>query len=220
MLRLLLRQFEPDSGRLLINAEPLCDMRLQALRMGLAWVPQEPFLFSASIAENIALGNPQASPAQIEQAARMAAVHDDIRRLPHGYATEVGERGVTLSGGQRQRVAIARALLQMSGQNAGQTAADEIGAQILLLDDALSAVDTGTETQILEQLRQLGQQRPECSAIIVSHRLSAVMDADQIVVLRQGVITEQGRHDELLELGGWYAAQWRYQQLEASIDAQ
>jgi ATP-binding cassette subfamily B protein/ATP-binding cassette subfamily C protein/ATP-binding cassette subfamily B multidrug efflux pump len=220
LLRLLLRQFEPDSGRLLINAEPLCDLRLQALRMGLAWVPQEPFLFSASIAENIALGNPQASPAQIEQAARMAAVHDDIRRLPQGYATEVGERGVTLSGGQRQRVAIARALLQMSGQHAGQASTNEIGAQILLLDDALSAVDTGTETLILEQLRQLRQKRPECSAIIVSHRLSAVMDADQIVVLRQGVITEQGRHDELLELGGWYAAQWRYQQLEASIDAQ
>ena len=220
LLRLLLRQFEPDAGRLLINAEPLCDMRLQALRMGLAWVPQEPFLFSSSIAENIALGNPQASQEQIEQAARMAAVHDDIRRLPHGYATEVGERGVTLSGGQRQRVAIARALLQMSGQNAGQASTNEIGAQILLLDDALSAVDTGTETLILEQLRQLRQQRPECSAIIVSHRLSAVMDADQIVVLRQGVITEQGRHDELLELGGWYAAQWRYQQLEASIDAQ
>jgi len=205
LTRLLLRQFEPDAGSITLADQALPGYRLQALRENMAWVPQEPFLFSASIAENIALGKPGASRAEIEQAAMLAAVHDDIRRLPKGYDTTVGERGVTLSGGQRQRVAIARALLT--------------DAPLLLLDDALSAVDTGTETQILEHLRELRQQHPERSALIVSHRLSAVMDADHIVVLRSGAITEQGSHEALLALGGWYASQWRYQQLEASLDA-
>ena len=205
LTRLLLRQFEPDAGSITLAGQALPGYRLQALRENMAWVPQEPFLFSASIAENIALGKPGASRAEIEQAAMLAAVHDDIRRLPKGYDTTVGERGVTLSGGQRQRVAIARALLT--------------DAPLLLLDDALSAVDTGTETQILEHLRELRQQHPERSALIVSHRLSAVMDADHIVVLRSGAITEQGSHEALLALGGWYASQWRYQQLEASLDA-
>ena len=205
VLRLLLRQFEPDQGQVLIDGRPLTEFRLASLRQAIAWVPQEPFLFSASVADNIALAKPDASRAQIEQAARMAAVHDDVLRLPQAYDTEVGERGVTLSGGQRQRVAIARALLS--------------DAPILLLDDALSAVDTGTETQILDHLRTLRAKRPERSVIIVSHRLSAVMEADHIAVLRQGRITEQGSHDELLERQGWYAQQWRYQQLEASIEA-
>ncbi len=207
LLQLLLRQFEPTAGSIQIGQRLLPDLSLQALRQGLAWVPQEPFLFSATIAENIALAKPNASGREIEAAARMAAVHEDILRLPAGYATEIGERGVTLSGGQRQRVAIARALLS--------------DAPLLLLDDALSAVDTGTETQILAHLRELRRERPERSSLIVSHRLSAVMDADHIIVIQHGRITEQGSHAELLEIeGGWYASQWRYQQLEASIDAE
>ncbi|MBB4845249.1 ATP-binding cassette subfamily B protein/ATP-binding cassette subfamily C protein/ATP-binding cassette subfamily B multidrug efflux pump [Paucibacter oligotrophus] len=209
LLNLLLRQFEASQGRIAVSAggqsHDLAEISLQSLRAAIAWVPQEPFLFSASIAENIALTRPGATRAEVEQAARMAAVHEDIARLPQGYETEVGERGVTLSGGQRQRVAIARALLSE--------------APILLLDDALSAVDTGTETQILDHLRELRQARPERSVIIVSHRLSAVMEADQIAVLRKGRISEQGSHAQLLEAGAWYASQWRYQQLEASLDA-
>ncbi len=141
-------------------------------------MPQESFLFSATIAENIALARPDASRAEIEGAARMAAIHDDILRFPYGYDTPVGEKGITLSGGQRQRVAIARALL-----------ADN---PLLLLDDALSAVDTGTETRILEHLAELRRARPERAAIIASHRLSAVVEADHIVVLRDGRIIEAG----------------------------
>jgi ATP-binding cassette subfamily B protein/ATP-binding cassette subfamily C protein/ATP-binding cassette subfamily B multidrug efflux pump len=202
LLRLLLRQYAPRTGELRWGAHPLPAYRLDALRAAIAWVPQESFLFSASIAENIALARPEATQEEIEQAARLAAMHDDIMRFPQGYNTPVGERGVTLSGGQRQRVAIARALLA--------------GSQMLLLDDALSAVDTGTEVRILQHLRDVRTAR---TAIIVSHRLSAVADADHIIVLKQGRIVESGRHDELLERGGWYAHQWRYQQLEASLDA-
>jgi ATP-binding cassette subfamily B multidrug efflux pump len=228
-IKLLLRQWTAPQGQITWGERPLADYTLAALRQGMAWVPQEPFLFSATVAENIALARPDATRAQIEAAARDAAVHDDINRLPQGYDTPVGERGVTLSGGQRQRVAIARALL-----------AD---APLLLLDDALSAVDTGTAARILATLRQ---QRSARSVIIVSHRLATVMDADQIVVMRHGRITEQGTHAALTGLPAaatahghdahhgqhgqhghhgqhahhahWYATQWRVQQLEASLE--
>ncbi|AXE34892.1 ABC transporter ATP-binding protein [Chromobacterium phragmitis] len=201
LLKLLMRQYPLQQGAIRWSGADIADYRLQTLRGAISWVPQEAFLFSASIAENIALARPDASQADIERVARLAAVHEDILRLPQGYDTPVGEKGVALSGGQRQRVAIARALL-----------AD---APLLLLDDALSAVDTQTESQILRHLREARRGR---SVIIVSHRLSAVADADHIVALHHGRIAEQGSHDALLRLDGWYAGQWRYQQLEASLD--
>ncbi|MES2321061.1 MAG: ABC transporter transmembrane domain-containing protein [Pseudomonadota bacterium] len=205
LLRVLLRQVTPQHGQVRWGGQLLSDYKLATLRDAISWVPQESFLFSATIADNVALARPGATRAQVERAADMAAIHHDILRFPQGYETHVGERGITLSGGQRQRVAIARSLL-----------AD---ATLLLLDDALSAVDTGTETRILEHLEELRRERVQRSAIIASHRLSAVVNADLIVVLRDGRVTESGSHDELLLLDGWYASQWRYQQLEASLDA-
>jgi ATP-binding cassette subfamily B protein/ATP-binding cassette subfamily C protein/ATP-binding cassette subfamily B multidrug efflux pump len=202
LLKLLLRHHAPQTGRLSWNDIDLQDYALGTLRGAIAWVPQEAFLFSASVADNIALSRPGATRGQVEQAAKLATVHDDILRLPQGYDTPVGERGVTLSGGQRQRVAIARALL-----------AD---APLLLLDDALSAVDTDTEARILAHLRV---EREGRTVIIVSHRLSAVVDADHTLVLREGHVAEQGPHAALLARDGWYARQWRYQQLQASLDA-
>jgi ATP-binding cassette subfamily B multidrug efflux pump len=201
LLKLLLRHWTPQSGSLTWSGVALADYSLAALRAAVAWVPQEPFLFSTTLAENIALARPQATRAEVEAVARLAAVHDDIVGLPQGYDTPVGERGVTLSGGQRQRVAIARALL-----------AD---APLLLLDEALSAVDSHTENRILAALRLARYGR---SVVIASHRLSTVQDADQILVLRHGRVAERGDHAALLAAGGWYATQWRVQQLEASIE--
>ncbi|CAM2854867.1 ABC transporter ATP-binding protein [Janthinobacterium lividum] len=205
LLRVLLRQVTPQSGTATWSGQPLDAYTLHALRAAISWVPQESFLFSATIADNIALARPGATREEVERAAQLADIHADILQFPDGYATHVGEKGITLSGGQRQRVAIARALLADNG--------------LLLLDDALSAVDTGTETRILQHLEELRRKRPERSAIIASHRLSAVVNADLILVLRDGHVTETGNHDALMQRDGWYASQWRYQQLEASLDA-
>ncbi len=205
LVRLVLRQYAATQGQITWGAHALADYTLDTLHQAMSWVPQEPFLFSASVAENIGLARAGATRDEIETAARLACIDDDIRRMPQAYDTPVGEKGISLSGGQRQRVAIARALLA--------------NAPLLLLDDALSAVDTQTETSILQHLQALRKNSPSKTTLIVSHRLSAVMDADHIIVLKDGCIFEQGKHADLIAQDGWYASQWRYQQLQASLDA-
>lgn len=199
LLKLLMRLANPTSGELTMDAVPIEQLALGDLRGQFAYVPQEPFLFSTTIAANIALGRPDASQEEIERVARIACVHDDICRFPKGYETEVGEKGVTLSGGQKQRLSIARALL--------------LAAPILVLDDALSAVDAHTEQQILQALKAHRR-----TLILVSHRMTAVEQADEILVLEQGHISERGRHGILMAHNGWYADMVRYQRLEQDVE--
>jgi ATP-binding cassette subfamily B multidrug efflux pump len=201
LLSLIQRQFDIDDGHISYHGLPLTQIKLDEWRSRLSVVSQTPFLFSDSVANNIALGNPAASQEQIEQAARLASVHEDILRLPQGYETEVGERGVMLSGGQKQRISIARALL--------------LEAEILILDDALSAVDGRTEHQILHNLRSWGQNR---TVIISAHRLSALTEASEILVMQHGSVVQRGQHVQLAGEPGWYRDMYRYQQLEAALD--
>lgn len=199
LLKLLMRLANPSVGQLTMGSVPIELLALGELRRQFAYVPQEPFLFSTTIAANIALGRPDASQEEIERVARIACVHDDIVRFPKGYETEVGEKGVTLSGGQKQRLAIARALL--------------LEAPILVLDDALSAVDAHTEQQILHALKAHRR-----TLILVSHRMTAVEQADEILVLDQGHVSERGRHGALMAHNGWYADMVRYQRLEQDVE--
>ncbi|MEI9533945.1 SmdA family multidrug ABC transporter permease/ATP-binding protein [Moellerella wisconsensis] len=201
LIALLQRQFDLSEGSILFQSIDLREIKLDNWRARLAVVNQNPFLFSASIAENIALGKPEATEDEIIIAARLANVHDDIMRLPEGYHTQVGERGVMLSGGQKQRISIARALL--------------LDAEILVLDDALSAVDGQTEYQILQNLTQW---RTDRTLIISAHRLSALTEADNILVLSQGAIAAQGTHTQLISSMGWYKDMYHYQQIEAELD--
>ncbi|EMT6383614.1 SmdA family multidrug ABC transporter permease/ATP-binding protein [Providencia rettgeri] len=201
LLTLLQRQFDITEGVIFYQGLPLPEIRLDEWRARLSIVNQSPFLFSDTVAGNIALGRPDATQEEIEQAARIACVHDDILRLPEGYSTQVGERGVMLSGGQKQRISIARAILQ--------------NAEILVLDDALSAVDGQTEFTILQNLSHWRQDR---TMIISAHRLSALVEADNILVLSQGAIVSRGRHDALIEQSGWYKDMYQYQQIEAALD--
>lgn len=200
-LRLLLREFDLNDGDLQLGGTSVYDVTLQSLRSKIGYVPQDHFLFSSTIVENIALGKQEASLEEIHNAAGIADIHEDILSFPEGYNTLVGDRGVTLSGGQKQRISIARALL--------------LEPEILILDDSLSAVDAKTEKSILESLRN---KRAQKTTFISSHRLSAVEEADLIIVLKDGQISEQGCHSELMSLNGWYAATYRRQQLESLLE--
>lgn len=201
VLSLIQRHFDVTEGDIRFQDLLLTELQLDSWRSRLAVVNQTPFLFSDTVGSNIALGKPGATQEEIEHVARLASVHEDILRLPQGYDTEVGERGVMLSGGQKQRISIARALL--------------LDAEILILDDALSAVDGRTEHQILHNLRQWGEGR---TVIISAHRLSALTEASEIIVMQHGHIAQRGEHDQLATQSGWYRDMYRYQQLEAALN--
>lgn len=202
LVNLIPRVIDAAEDSVLIDGVPVRNYPLRQLREAIGYVPQETFLFSNSLAKNIAFGRDEAAPAQIELAADVAGLTSDVRDFPEQFETLVGERGITLSGGQKQRTAIARAIVREP--------------RILILDDALSSVDTYTEERILKQLRGIMRER---TSIIVSHRVSTVRDADLICVLDDGHIIERGTHAELLALGGEYAALYERQLLEEELAA-
>ncbi|HEU0079729.1 MAG TPA: ABC transporter ATP-binding protein, partial [Longimicrobiaceae bacterium] len=202
---LLARLYDPTEGEVLIDGVPVRRWPLGRLRAALGVVPQDAFLFSATLRENLALGFDEPDPAREEEriraAARVAQLDETINGFPGGYDTLLGERGINLSGGQKQRATLARAIAR--------------DPEILVLDDALSAVDTHTETEILQGLREVLAGR---TSVIVSHRVTAVMNADRIVVLDDGRVAEVGTHAELLRAGGTYAALQRRQLLAENLD--
>jgi ATP-binding cassette subfamily B protein len=194
LVSLVPRFYDPWSGRVLVDGQDVREVRLKSLRQHVALVLQEPFLFPMSIGANIGYGRSGANPAEVEAAARAARAHEFIARLPQGYNTVVGERGVTLSGGERQRVAVARALLK--------------NAPILILDEPTSALDVETEQALMEALARLMQDR---TTLLIAHRLSTVRRADRILMLEAGRLAESGTHDQLLALNGIYARWYRLQ---------
>jgi ATP-binding cassette subfamily B protein len=192
--RLLFRFYEVGGGSIRIDGHDVRDLTQASLRAAIGVVPQDTVLFNDSIRYNIGYGRPGASDVEIEQAARLAQIHDFVLRLPEGYDTRVGERGLKLSGGEKQRVAIARTILK--------------NPRLLILDEATSALDTATEQDIGAALRQVARNR---TTLVIAHRLSTVIDADEILVLREGVIAERGTHAALLARGGVYAEMWAAQ---------
>ncbi|MDX1583403.1 MAG: ABC transporter ATP-binding protein, partial [Thermoanaerobaculia bacterium] len=201
LLSVILRIYEPPPQTVLIRGVPLERIPTPELRTMVAAVPQETFLFSETIAENIRFGRSSASDEDVMEVTALAGLGDDIAGFAKGIETMVGERGITLSGGQKQRTAIARAIVR--------------DPEILILDDSLSAVDTQTEERILQSLSELREGR---TVLIVAHRVSSVKDADQILVLEEGQIVERGTHGELLASGGFYADLYRMQTLESEIE--
>ncbi|HKG21523.1 MAG TPA: ABC transporter ATP-binding protein [Blastocatellia bacterium] len=202
LMNLVPRLLDAPPGQVLIDGRPIREIPLEVLRSSIGYVPQETFLFSETVGQNIAFGVEAASTEEIKRAATEAGIADDIEEFPKGYDTLVGERGITLSGGQKQRAAIARALIRRP--------------KILILDDALSSVDTYTEEKILNYLRRIMRGR---TSLIVSHRVSTVKDADLIIVLEDGRIAERGTHDELITRGGLYAELYEKQLLEEELAA-
>ena len=192
--RLLFRFYDVTGGRVLVDGQDVRGLTQHSLRAAIGVVPQDTVLFNDTIRYNIAYGRPGASDAEIENAARLAQVHDFVTRLPDGYATRVGERGLKLSGGEKQRVAIARTILK--------------DPRLLILDEATSALDTRTEQEIQAALRDVARNR---TTLVIAHRLSTVVEADEIIVLQEGAIAERGSHGALIAAGGLYADMWRRQ---------
>ncbi len=197
IIQLLLREFDDYDGVITLNGHDIREIPLNVLLRQISYVPQNNYLFSTSIQRNISFAEAGAEQDQVIEAAKKSDLHSDILQMPRSYQTLVGENGVSLSGGQKQRMAIARALLKHS--------------QILIMDDALSAVDAKTETAILKSLKK---ERQGKTTLIAAHRLTSVMNADLILVLKDGKIVERGNHEQLLAADGWYAEMWRRQELE------
>ncbi|WEV70302.1 ABC transporter transmembrane domain-containing protein [Lactobacillus sp. ESL0785] len=200
IIQLLLREFDKYDGQITLNGHDIRTISLNVLLRQISYVPQNNYLFSTTIQKNIAFAQADTEDAAIISAAKKSDLHDDILQMPAGYQTLVGENGVSLSGGQKQRMAIARALLKQS--------------QILVLDDALSAVDARTEIAIL---KSLAKERAGKTTMIATHRLTSVMNADLILVLKDGAVVERGTHQQLLAANGWYAAMWHKQELEEKV---
>ena len=197
LIKLLLREYDVDQGAIYLNGHDIRNYRLADLRSLMGYVPQDQFLFASSILDNIRFGNPDLPFSEVEEATKLAQVYQDIQAMAQGFETVIGEKGVSLSGGQKQRLAMSRAMI--------------LNPDILILDDSLSAVDAKTEFAIINNLKET---RKDKTTIITAHRLSAVVHADLILVMQDGHIIEQGTHEALLALDGWYAQTYQSQQLE------